>query len=168
MSVRRVVVTGMGAVTSLGEGHENNWRRMLAGESGVRRITRFDASTFAVRIASEIEPLPRVAEDDQTDELGIHSRFVLVAGREAWADARLDTASVPPDRIGVFIGSGKGILLIDKLVPGVMAALEHGPFDYAAFLRRAHETMSGERRMQERYHQAGTLLARAVGASGPK
>ena len=167
MSDRRVVVTGMGAITSLGEGHAHNWKRMVAGESGVATIRRFAPATFSTRIASEIEPLPRVPEDDAVDELGIHARFALVAGREAWADSGLAEAGVDRDRLGVFVGSGKGILQIENLVPGVLAALETRTFDYAAFLRRSRETMVPARRREERYHQAGTHLARAIGANGP-
>jgi 3-oxoacyl-[acyl-carrier-protein] synthase II len=164
--VRRVVVTGMGAITSLGEGHGRNWKRMLAGESGVERIRRFDASSFPTQIASEIEPLPRVPEDETVEELGIHSRFALIAGREAWADSGIE-GKVDPHRLGVFVGSGKGILQLEHLVAGVQAARETRDFDYAKFLLRALETLSGPRRKQERYHQAGSHLARAIGACGP-
>ena len=58
MTARRVVVTGLGMVTPLGQGVARNWDAMLKGESGVRRITRFDVSTMSVQIAGEIEPLP--------------------------------------------------------------------------------------------------------------
>jgi len=167
VSGRRVVVTGMGAITSLGEGHARNWKRMVAGESGVATIRRFETETFTTRIASEVEPLPRVPEDDETDELGIHARFALIAGREAWSDSGLSESNVDRDRLGVFLGSGKGILQIENLVPGVLAALESGTFDYARFLERSRETMVPERRRQERYHQAGTHLGRAIGARGP-
>ncbi|MEM8883795.1 MAG: beta-ketoacyl-[acyl-carrier-protein] synthase family protein [Planctomycetota bacterium] len=167
MSARRVVVTGMGAVTPLGAGHQRNWERMVAGESGVATIRRFPVETFDVKIAAEVYPLPRVPEDEITDELGIHSRFALVAGREAWADAGLDDARPDPERVGVFMGSGKGILQLDHLVPAAKEAMASGRFEYAGFLRRAMETLSAERRKQERYHQAGTHLGRAVGAAGP-
>jgi 3-oxoacyl-[acyl-carrier-protein] synthase II len=169
---RRVVVTGMGAVTPLGVGHELNWQRMVRGESGVAPITRFDASTFDVRIAGAVEPLPQVPEDEYTEELGIHSRFAITAAREAWADSGLADSDTPAERIGVFVGSGKGILNIQRLVEGMKAALtKQGvatrDFDYPAFLKRAAETLSGPRRREERYHQAGTHVARAVGAAGP-
>ena len=168
MSGRRVVVTGMGAVTPLGEGVARNWEAMLRGESGVRPISRFDVSTMSVRIAGEVVPLPQVPEDEQLPDLGIHARFALVAGREAWKDAGLDDAGVPPERLGVFIGSGKGISDIDRLVEPCKAALAKGkPFDYSEFLRTAMATMSGSRRDQEEYFYAGTHLSRAIGARGP-
>jgi len=166
---RRVVVTGVGLVTPLGEGAPLNWRRMLRGESGVRRITRFDTTTLDVKIAAEVNPLPRVPEDDAHPELGIHARFALVAGREAAADAGLAGGRIPADRVGVFIGSGKGISEVERLVEGLKAAKAKPgvPFDHPSALARFTETFTGSRREQEEYYQAGSHLARAVGAEGP-
>jgi len=165
---RRVVVTGLGMVTPLGAGVARNWDAMLKGESGVRRITRFDVSTMGVQIAGEIEPLPRVPEDADVPELGIHSRFALVAAREAWADSGLADSSADPERVGVFLGSGKGISEIDRLVGASKAALgAKGSYDYAAFARTLPGQFSPERREQEDYYQSAAHVARAVGARGP-
>jgi len=165
---RRVVVTGLGMVTPLGAGVARNWDAMLKGESGVRRITRFDVSTMGVQIAGEIEPLPRVPEDSDVPELGIHSRFALVAAREAWADSGLADSSADPERVGVFLGSGKGISELDRLVGASKAALgAKGPYDYAAFAKTLPGQFSPERREQEDYYQSAAHVARAVGARGP-
>jgi 3-oxoacyl-[acyl-carrier-protein] synthase II len=154
-------------VTPLGVGVARNWERMARGESGVRTITRFDVSAMEVRIAGEVVPLPRVPEDETYPHLGIHSRFALVAGREAWMDAGL--ADHPPDldRAGVFLGSGKGILDVERLTDALKAAKAGNGFDFAALMKRAAETVDPLRRKEERYHQSGTHLARAVGARGP-
>lgn len=168
MTARRVVVTGLGMVTPLGQGVARNWDAMLRGESGVRRITRFDVSTMGVQIAGEIEPLPRVPEDEAFPELGIHARFALVAAREAWADSGLAGSRADPERVGVFIGSGKGISEVERLVEACKAAMaSKGPFDYAAFSKALPHDFSPQRREQEEYYQAGTHVARAVGARGP-
>jgi len=165
---RRVVVTGMGLITPLGAGLDHNWERMLAGASGVRRISRLDVSTMEVRIAGEIVPLPDVPEDAHVRELGIHSRFALVAGREAWADAGLSPGGADPDRVGVFLGSGKGIVEVDRLTEAVKAAARAGgAMDQNAFLLRALETTDPWRRFEEGYERAGTHLAVALGARGP-
>ncbi|MFI5403191.1 MAG: beta-ketoacyl-[acyl-carrier-protein] synthase family protein [Planctomycetota bacterium] len=168
MTARRVVVTGLGMVTPLGVGVARNWEAMLAGESGVRLITRFDVSTMGVQIAGEVYPLPRVPEDDTGPDLGIHARFALVAAREAWADSGLARGRVDPERVGVFIGSGKGISDLDRLVEASKAALAaKGPFDYAAFARVLPREISPAKREQEDYYQSGSHVARAVGARGP-
>lgn len=167
MTDRRVVVTGLGAITPLGGGVARNWERMARGESGVRRITRFDVSTMEVKIAGEVVPLPEVPEDESVPELGIHSRFALVAGREAWADAGCADAPPDLDRTGVYVGSGKGIVEVDRLTEPSKAARAGGSFDYGKFLESAMKTVSAQRRQEERYHQAGSHLARAIGARGP-
>jgi 3-oxoacyl-[acyl-carrier-protein] synthase II len=165
---RRVVVTGLGLVTPLGIGVPRNWERMLRGESGVGPITRFDVSTMPVRIAAEVRPLPRVPEDATTPWLGIHARFALVAGREAWADAGLSESRVDPERVGVFLGSGKGITEVEWLVEPLKAAMAApGGFDVPELLRRGLEEWSGDRREQEEYHRSAGHLAAAVGARGP-
>jgi len=164
---RRVVVTGMGVVSPLGQGVGRNWDRMLRGESGVRTISRFDVSAMEVRIAGEIAPLPRVPEDETVEELGIHARFALVAGREAWRDAGFADSPPAPTRTGVYLGSGNGITEIDRLTDAVKAARKERTFDYAAFMQAAVLTVQPMRRAQERYHQSGTFLAQAVGAQGP-
>jgi len=164
---RRVVVTGMGMITPLGMGLRRNWERMCAGESGVRRISRFDASTLDVRIAGEVVPLPEVPEDETVVGLGIHSRFALVAAREAWSAAGCADRPPDPGRVGVYLGSGKGITDVGRLTAAVQAATKNGGFDYAAFLKRGLETISHHRREQERYHQSGGHVARALDARGP-
>ncbi len=167
MTERRVVVTGMGLITSLGTGVARNWDCMLRGESGVRPISRFDVSTMEVRIASEVVPLPRVPEDDIYPELGIHSRFALVAGRQAWENAGLQEAGVSPERVGVYLGSGKGIVEPQGLTEPTKAARAQGPYDYAAFLGVAVDHVNALGRLEERYYQSGTHLARALDARGP-
>ena len=164
---RRVVVTGMGVISPLGQGVARNWERMLNGESGVRAIVRIDVSAMEARIAGEIVPLPRVPEDETVAELGIHSRFALVAGREAWMDAGLADHPPEPTRTGVFLGSGKGITEIDRLTGAVKAARVDGSFSYPAFMKAALQSVEPLRRVEERYHQSGTYLARAVNAQGP-
>ncbi len=164
---RRVVVTGFGVVSPLGQGAARNWDRMVAGESGVRTITRFDTSTMDVRIAGEVVPLPRVPEDETQSDLGIHSRFALVAGREAWMDAGFADHAPDPERVGVFLGSGKGISDPGIFVEPVKAAWSGSDFDFPEFLRRFAKTLPRERRSQESYFQSGAHLARAVDARGP-
>lgn len=159
------MITGLGAITPLGQGVQLNWDAMRRGESGVRRIRRFDASTLAVSIAGEIEPLPVVPEDDSYAALGIHSRFALVAGREAWSDAGLAAAPPVAERTGVYLGSGKGIVQIWEIAEASIAARESGEFDVARFLQQGRATFGPLD--EQRYYQPATHLARTIGATGP-
>lgn len=165
---RRIVITGMGMITPLGTGVATNWERMLRGDSGVRRIHRVDTTTLEVKIAGEIVPLPEVPEDESVQQLGIHSRFALVAAREAWASSGLeDFDGLDRSRAGLYLGSGKGILDIERLVPAIKAARADGDFKFGPFTERAAETIDPYRRLEEPYHRPGTHVARALGLEGP-
>ena len=108
---RRVVVTGMGCVTPLGTEIETMWRRLLAGESGVGYITRFDASNFPTKISAEVRDwdLSDVGEDpEQWKFQGRHTHFGVGAAKKAMADSGLDLDRIDPTRFGVYTGSGEG------------------------------------------------------------
>ena len=110
MSKRRVVVTGLGLVTPVGLDVAENWRNIVAGKSGITRITHFDASGFPSQIAGEVkgfEPARYFGEKDARKM----DRFIqlgMVAGMEAMKDSGLEVTDANADRIGVHIGSGIG------------------------------------------------------------
>ncbi len=110
MTRRRVVVTGLGIISPVGNTIEQAWQNLLAGRSGIGRITRFDASTFPVQIAGEVRDfditqyLP--AKDARRMDTFIH--YGMAAGIEAIKDAGLEAHPANADRIGVSIGSGIG------------------------------------------------------------
>ncbi len=109
---RRVVVTGIGAVTPLGNDAPTTWQRMLAGVSGAGPITRFDASEHAVRIAAELKGFDPGAHFERRElrRLDPFSQYFLVAAREAMADAGLvfEEESEEAFRAGVVTGVGFG------------------------------------------------------------
>jgi 3-oxoacyl-[acyl-carrier-protein] synthase II len=104
-----VVVTGLGAVTPIGNDARATWRAALAGESGVDWIRSFDASEFPVRIAAEVKDFDAtaVASPKEVRKLERNVLLALGAGREAVADAKLDGA-YSPDRIGILFGTAIG------------------------------------------------------------
>ena len=110
MSNRRVVVTGIGLVSSLGIGTSENWTALLAGQSGVETITKFDASQFATQIAGEVrgfDPLQFIEKKD-VKKMDVFIQYAIAASQFAMDDARL---TIEPDiatRVGVFIASGIG------------------------------------------------------------
>ncbi|MGW8256914.1 MAG: beta-ketoacyl-ACP synthase II [Thermoguttaceae bacterium] len=107
---RRVVVTGLGAVTALGCRVEELWTRICNGESGVGLITRFDAAKFRTRIGGEIVNFSTEGYIEHKD-LKKFDRFVqyaYVSGLDAVRDAQLDFAKTDPWRCGVILGSGIG------------------------------------------------------------
>ncbi len=106
---RRVVVTGLGLVTSIGNTVEESWSALVAGRGGTRRISRFDATDFPVRIAGEVAGLEvRDYLDQKTARrMDRCSHLVVAAARQAEADANLDASAVG-ERAGVAIGSALG------------------------------------------------------------
>src|SRR3972149_5776569 len=108
---RRVVVTGIGMVTPLGNSVEETWEGMRHGRSGVDRITRFDASTFPTKIAGEVKQfdLSRFVERPERFQYsGPNSRFALAAAQMAMRDSRIDLGGIDHSRLGVYLGSGEG------------------------------------------------------------
>lgn len=107
---RRVVVTGVGAVTPLGQTAEETWQRVLRGESGIRRIERFDPSELPVQIAAEVRDfkLGEWVDSKTARQMALFSQFALEAGRQALYDAGLDGVELDPSRAAVVIGTGAG------------------------------------------------------------
>src|SRR5215471_11300528 len=107
--MRRVVVTGLGAVTPIGADAPSSWRAAVAGESGIDFISSFDASEFPVRIAGEVKDFDpsQVASPKDARRLDRNVLLSLGAAREAVADARLDGAYTP-DRVGILFGTAIG------------------------------------------------------------
>ncbi len=110
MSKRRVVITGLGIVSPIGIGVATTWQNLIAGQSGIGKISHFDASQMASQIAGEVKDfevtqyLP--AKDARRMDRFIH--FGLVAGIEAFKDSGLEVSEQNAERIGVNIGSGIG------------------------------------------------------------
>src|SRR2546423_1248972 len=106
--MRRVVVTGLGAVTPLGNDAPSTWRAALAGESGVDFIRSFDPSGFPVRIAAEVKDFDPsgVATPREVRKLDRNVLLALAAGKEAVADSGLN--GFDPARVGIVFGSAIG------------------------------------------------------------
>lgn len=107
---KRVVITGVGLISSVGIGTEANWAALRAGEVGIGPITHFDASAFASRIGGEVkgfDPLQFV-EKKEVKKLDVFIQFAIAASQFAVDDASLAITAENADRVGVFIASGIG------------------------------------------------------------
>jgi 3-oxoacyl-[acyl-carrier-protein] synthase II len=108
---RRVVITGIGVVTPLGNDLDTLWRNLLAGQCGIDRITQFDPSAFDTRIAAEVkdfDPTPAFPNPKELRRTDRFTHFGVHAGWQALRDSGLDLDKVNRDEVGVFIGSGIG------------------------------------------------------------
>jgi 3-oxoacyl-[acyl-carrier-protein] synthase II len=134
MNKNRVVVTGMGAITPLGIGVEATWQGLLAGRSGVRRITRFDVSDFPTQFAAEVTGFDPLNFMDFKDakRTARFTQFALAATRQAVQSAALDLAKEDATRVGISMGTAIGG--VDLVEEQAVAYNEHG-------LRRINPTM---------------------------
>lgn len=113
MELKRVVVTGIGALTPVGNNLEDYWQGLLGGVSGAGPITLFDASKFKTRFACELkgfDPL-NYLDKKEARKLDRYTQIALAASDEAVNDAGIDKATMNPDRIGVVFASGIGGLI---------------------------------------------------------
>lgn len=110
MGGRRVVVTGLGLISPVGIGVEKSWGGMLQGRSGVRRITQFDASSFATKIAGEVDGFnpEDYIEPKEVKKMDRFIHFGVAASTMAFSDSGLKIEEHNAARVGVYVGSGMG------------------------------------------------------------
>ena len=172
---RRVVVTGLGCVTPLGADVEKVWSRLLAGESAVDYITRFDASSFPTKIAAEVKnwDLSDVGEDPaRWLNQGLHTQFAIGAGKKAMADSGVLDASFDPIRFGVYTGSGEGQQEFTRfarmMTSGINAGKAQGvDFSLLDFLREGLSDFNAESEIEQEPNMPAAHLAAMFGLQGP-
>ena len=129
MTRRRVVITGLGLVTPVGNAVEESWRNILAGKSGIAPISHFDANDLPVRFCGAIKDLDldQWVPKKEQKKMDPFIHYGLAAGLQAVQDAGLDVeqGGVNPHDVGVAIGSGIGGL--PGIEKGTMTLLNHGP-----------------------------------------
>ncbi len=108
---KRVVITGLGVITPLGQGIAAFWENILAGKCGIGPVTAYDTEGYACTIAGEVkdfDPTPAFPSPKEVRRTDRFTQFAMMAGWEAINDSGLDLAAANCDRIGAFIGSGIG------------------------------------------------------------
>jgi 3-oxoacyl-[acyl-carrier-protein] synthase II len=152
--VRRVVVTGLGAVTPIGNDAPSTWRAAVAGESGIDFIRAFDANGFAVKVAAEVKDFDPsgVASPKEVRKLDRYVLLSLAAGVEAVEDAGL--RDFDPARVGIVFGSAIG---------GFLGIMEQ----HDVLLERGHERVSPNFLPNVLVDSASGQLAISLGIRGP-
>ena len=110
MELKRVVVTGLGAVTPVGNTPEETWENLVAGKSGAAPITLFDASKFKTQFACEVKGLNMNDYIDRKEarKMDRYTQLALVAATQAVADSKIDAEGIDKNRVGVIFGVGIG------------------------------------------------------------
>ncbi len=162
---RRVVVTGVGLVSALGVGTEENWKNLLAGMSGVAPITHFDTTGFSTTIAAEVkgfDPLQFV-EKKELKKMGLFIQYALAAAHFALKMADLEIKPDFAERTGVFIGSGIGGF--DVIEREHRALMEGGPRRISPFFIPASIANLASGFVSIRYGAKGPNSATATACS---
>ena len=131
---RRVVVTGLGCISPVGNDVETTWNHILAGESGVDYITHYDASDYKTKFAAEVKNFDGAAIFGNKDarRMDRYAQFAIATAMQAVSDAQLEISDDNRDRIGVVIGTGIGG--IGTLYEQMMVFVERGPSRVSPFM----------------------------------
>ncbi|WP_304487770.1 beta-ketoacyl synthase N-terminal-like domain-containing protein, partial [Duncaniella muris] len=111
MELKRVVVTGLGAITPIGNDVETTWLNAVAGKSGAAPITHFDASQFKTQFACEVKDFNPNDHFDRKKlrQLDLYAQYAMVAARQAVADSGIEeAANLDRNRVGVIVAAGIG------------------------------------------------------------
>jgi 3-oxoacyl-[acyl-carrier-protein] synthase II len=162
---RRAVITGIGAVTPIGNDHPTTWRNLKAGVSGVGPITSFDASNLEVRIAAEVKNFdPTVAmERKMARRMSRFIHFAMAAGKEAVADAGLDFSAFTPeqrDRVAVAVNTGGGG--IEQVTIGAETLATRGPGQVSPFAFPALSCSMGACMLSMEYGLTGPVISQSA------
>ena len=166
MELKRVVVTGMGAITPLGNDVATTWSNALKGVSGAGPITHFDASKFKTQFACEVKDFNGTDYFDRKKlrQLDLYAQYALVAAEQAVADADLNAEGIDKNRVGVIVAAGIGGLHTFEEEAGYYALHheEQGPKYNPFFIpKMIADIASGHISMQYGYHgpNFGTVSA---------
>jgi len=153
---KRVVVTGMGVIASLGHNVNDFWAGLLAGKCGIDRVTLFDAKDYTCQIGAEVRGWDATQHMDPKEvrRNDRYTHFGFCAAKQAIADAKLDMTKEDADRVGVIIGSGIGGMLTIENQHKVL--MERGPRKVSPFMIPALIS-----------NMCGGLVAIELGARGP-
>jgi 3-oxoacyl-[acyl-carrier-protein] synthase II len=170
--MNRVVITGMGWITPMGQSIESVWQRLLAGESGIGQTTLFDASTFPTRISAEVKSFALSEHVDNYDThsgAGRNTQFALAACAQAWKAAKLDSGKLDLDRVGIYFASGEGSLDFESYTAAALASCVESstPIDAKRWAQVASQRMNMTREVEQEPNMALPHLAMLTGARGP-
>ncbi|MCD4812618.1 beta-ketoacyl-ACP synthase II [bacterium] len=131
---KRVVVTGLGVVTPIGNDVETYWKNLLAGKSGIGPITYFDVTDYDSKIAGELKNFDASLAVEKKDarRLDLFAQYALVAGQEALENARIDMEKIDRYRAGIIVGCGIGGINVAETQKTIL--IEKGPKRVSPFL----------------------------------
>ena len=169
----RIVITGMGWVTPLGHSIEQAWARLLAGESAVRTIDRFNAQTFPTTFAAQVRDYDFRAflrNPAVHANAALNTQFALGAAAQAWRSAGLDGyAGLNRGRVGIYLGAGEGPPDFDSAALANLAGWDAGGdhVDSSAWVQAALKYLTPARETEQEAFQPIAHIAAELGIMGP-
>ncbi len=168
---RRVVVTGMGAVTPLGLSVRETWSGLLTGRSGIAQIDLFDSDQFPSKIAGQVKNFDFdkwLKRDPSLEDATRSTFFALQAAEEAFKDSHLKPFNVDPERFGIYFGAGDSGIDFSSFVETVTESFAGGAgVDKHIYIASAKKHMSGLRELESQPFMTVTHLARRFDIRGP-
>ncbi|MGE3317128.1 MAG: beta-ketoacyl-ACP synthase II [Planctomycetaceae bacterium] len=167
---RRVVVTGMGCITPIGNDVETMWKSLTEGKSGVGNITHFDASNFPTRFAAEVQNFDLskyIPEPERFEFAGRNIRFAIAAAQQAVQDSGVLDSSLNPAEFGVYLGAGEGQQDFVLFMNLVARAQRDGELDLEKFARTGVELMNARAELEQEPNMPSGHLASLFNAQGP-
>ncbi|QDU39727.1 3-oxoacyl-[acyl-carrier-protein] synthase 2 [Maioricimonas rarisocia] len=167
---RRVVVTGLGCITPVGNTIDRMWDSLMEGRSGIDYITHFDASSFPTRFAAEVKDFnlgEYIDHPERFDVAGRHIRFAIGAAVQAVRDAGMDDGKIDPARFGVYLGAGEGQQDFFLFMSMIAQAQKDGEFDMEVFTRCGLERLNPLEELEQEPNMPAGHLAALFNAQGP-
>jgi 3-oxoacyl-[acyl-carrier-protein] synthase II len=170
---RRVVITGMGAITPLGNSVKQMYEAQLAGRSGIDYVSRFNASRFATKFAAEVKDFQlerHIREPQRFHHCGLNSQFAAGAAQQALTHAGLiDHGKIDRTRFGVYLGSGEGIQDYKNLLWAISRSYRPATrdLDVPHFCREALGSFHPEPEAEQELHTTAAHMAAHYDLEGP-
>ncbi len=173
MHARRVVITGMGAITPLGHTPEDLYANQTEGRSGAGTIFRFDARTFPTKFASQVKDFDLgkyVPNPERFDDCGLNAKFALAAARQALDDAGLrENSKVDRTALGVYLGSGEGTHDFPNLTMSMAVACPETGYkvDPTGFFQYSQKSFRIDHEYEMEMHTTAGHVAHEYDLQGP-
>lgn len=167
---RRVVVTGIGCVTPVGNSVPAMWKALEQCQSGIGPITHFDAAGFPTRFAAEVKNFDLgkyIPNPERFEFAGRNIHFAIGAATEAVQDSGILDGDLDPGMFGVYLGAGEGQQDFQLFMKMIAESAANGEFDIAEFTRRGLEQMNPRFEMEQEPNMPAGHLASLFDAQGP-
>ncbi len=167
---RRVVVTGLGCITPVGNDIEAMWKSLREGRNGVGRITHFDASNFPTKFAAEVKNFKlgdHCERPERFEMAGRNVKFAIAAAMQAVKDSGIFDTPVDPTQFGVYLGAGEGQQDFNIFMNMVAQSRRNGELDLEQFTKAGLARLNPQQELEQEPNMPAGHLASLFNAQGP-